>query len=58
MHKDLSLFLDNAAAQKVPTPTAASLRETYNVARATGHGGEDIAAVIKAFESMAGTKVS
>jgi 3-hydroxyisobutyrate dehydrogenase-like beta-hydroxyacid dehydrogenase len=58
MHKDLSLFLDNAADHRVPTPTAASLRETYNVARAAGHGGEDIAAVIKAYEALAGTKVS
>lgn len=57
MHKDLSLFLDNAAAHKVPTPTAATLRETYNLARAAGHGGEDIAAVIKAYEDLAGTKV-
>ena len=58
MHKDLSLFLDNAAAHKVPTPTAASLRETYNLARATGHGEQDIAAVITAFEDLVGTKVS
>lgn len=58
MHKDLTLFLDNAAANKVPTPTAASLRETYNFARATGHGGQDIAAVVTAFEDLVGTKVS
>ncbi len=58
MHKDLSLFLDNAAAHRVPTPTAASLRETYNLARATGHGAQDIAAVITAFEDLVGTKVS
>ena len=58
MHKDLTLFLDNAAAHKVPTPTAASLRETYNFARATGHGGQDIAAVVTAFEDLVGTKVS
>lgn len=58
MHKDLSLFLDNAAAHQVPTPTAASLRETYNLARATGHGGQDIAAVITAFEDLVGTKVN
>ena len=57
MHKDLSLFLDNAAAHRVPTPTAASLRETYNFARATGHGSQDIAAVITAFEDLVGTKV-
>ncbi len=58
MHKDLSLFLDNAAAHRVPTPTAASLRETYNLARASGHGGQDISAVITAFEDLVGTKVS
>ena len=58
MHKDLALFLDSAAAHKVPTPTAASLRETYNFARATGHGGQDIAAVITAFEDLVGTKVT
>lgn len=58
MHKDLSLFLDNAAANRVPTPTAASLRETYNVARAAGKGGEDITAVITAFEQISGKKLS
>ncbi len=58
MHKDLSLFVDNAAANRVPTPTAASLKETYNLARASGHGAQDIAAVITAFEDLVGTKVS
>lgn len=57
MHKDLSLFLDNAAAHRVPTPTASSLRETYNVARAAGLGDKDITAVITAFEAMVGVKV-
>ncbi len=55
MHKDLSLFLDDAAAHRVPTPTAASLRETYNLARAAGKGEQDIAAVITAFEGLVGT---
>lgn len=55
MHKDLSLFLDNAAQHRVPTPTAASLRETYNLARAAGKGSMDIAAVITAFEHLVGT---
>lgn len=58
MHKDLSLFLDNAAKYRVPTPTASSLRETYNVARASGLGDKDITAVITAFEAMTGVKVS
>lgn len=58
MHKDLSLFLDNAATHRVPTPTAASLRETYNFARAAGHGSKDISAVITAFEDLVGMKVN
>jgi 3-hydroxyisobutyrate dehydrogenase-like beta-hydroxyacid dehydrogenase len=57
MHKDLSLFLDNAAAHRVPTPAAAAMRETYNVARAAGKGGQDISAVITAYEELAGTKI-
>jgi 3-hydroxyisobutyrate dehydrogenase-like beta-hydroxyacid dehydrogenase len=57
MHKDLGLFLDSAAQQKVPTPTAASLRETYNLARAASKGELDIGAVITAFETLAGTQV-
>lgn len=57
MHKDLGLFLDSAAKEQVPTPTAASLRETYNLARAAGKGELDIGAVITAFEELAGTKV-
>lgn len=58
MHKDLGLFLENAAVNRVPTPTAASLRETYNVARAAGKGDLDIAAVITAFEQLCGHRVS
>ncbi len=57
MHKDLSLMLDNAAANRVPTPTAASLRETYNFARASGLGDKDITAVITAYEDVIETKV-
>ncbi len=57
MHKDLGLFLESAAKEKVPTPTAASLRETYNLARAAGKGASDIAAVITAFETLAGIEV-
>lgn len=57
MHKDLGLFLDSAAKEKVPAPTAASLRETYNVARAAGKGALDIGAVITAFEELAGTRI-
>lgn len=58
MHKDLSLFIDNAASHRVPTPTAASLKETYNLARAAGCGDKDISAVVTAFETLVGTTVS
>lgn len=57
MHKDLSLFVENAAQHRVPTPSAASVRETYNLARAAGLGEKDITAVITAFEAMIGTTV-
>ena len=57
MHKDLGLFLDAAAHNKVPAPTAASLRETYNLARAAGKGALDIGAVITAFEELVGTQI-
>jgi 3-hydroxyisobutyrate dehydrogenase-like beta-hydroxyacid dehydrogenase len=58
MHKDLSLFLDNAASYRVPTPAAATMRETYNVARAAGKGSMDITAVITAYEELAGVKIA
>lgn len=58
MHKDLSLFVDSAATHKVPTPLAASLKETYNLARAAGKGDQDIAAVVTVFEALTGTTVT
>ncbi len=58
MHKDLSLFLDNAALHRVPTPTAASLRDTYNWARAAGKGDQDIGAVISVFEEVSKHRIS
>jgi len=45
MHKDLSLFTDDAARHRQPAPVAAVLRETYNLARSEGRGAQDIAAV-------------
>jgi 3-hydroxyisobutyrate dehydrogenase-like beta-hydroxyacid dehydrogenase len=45
MHKDLSLFTDDAARHRVAAPLAATLRETYNLARAEGKGGLDFTAV-------------
>jgi 3-hydroxyisobutyrate dehydrogenase-like beta-hydroxyacid dehydrogenase len=57
MHKDLTLFLESAAAHRVPTPSAASVRETYNLARGAGKGDQDIAAVITAFEDLVGQRI-
>jgi 3-hydroxyisobutyrate dehydrogenase-like beta-hydroxyacid dehydrogenase len=58
MFKDLSLFMDSAAQHRVPTPTVAAVRETYQLARAAGKGGQDIAAVVTALEQLAGVTIS
>ena len=52
--KDQGLMLDEAAAQGVPMPGLAALREVFQAARAQGYGQEDIAAVVKAIERSAG----
>jgi 3-hydroxyisobutyrate dehydrogenase-like beta-hydroxyacid dehydrogenase len=52
--KDQTLMLAEAAAQGVSMPGLAAIREMCQAARAQGHGGEDIAAVVKAVESAAG----
>ncbi len=57
MFKDLSLLLDNAAVNRVPTPAAAAMHETYNLARASGKGGQDITAVITAYEELCGQRI-
>lgn len=56
LHKDQTLALGLAAKVGVPMPGLAALREVVATARANGMGGEDIAAVIKAVEIMAGKK--
>jgi len=57
MHKDLSLFLDSAAALRVPTPLAAAVREVYALARAAGKGEQDIGAVITTLEDLVGVQI-
>ncbi|HZJ55154.1 MAG TPA: NAD(P)-dependent oxidoreductase, partial [Myxococcaceae bacterium] len=57
MHKDLGLFLESAAANRVPTPTAAAVRQCYELARAAGKGEQDIGAVITVFEQLVGTEI-
>jgi len=57
MFKDLNLFLDSAAEQRVPTPLTAAVREVYALARAAGKGEQDIGAVITVFEQLAGVEI-
>ena len=57
MDKDLGLFLDSAASHRVPTPTAATIRQCYVLARAAGKGEQDIGAVITVFEQLAGVEI-
>ena len=57
MHKDLRLFLQSAAALRVPTPTTAAVEQCYELARAAGKGEQDIGAVITAFEEVLGVEI-
>ena len=57
MHKDLELAMENAYAQNVPMPTAATVKEVYGAAKAQGKGELDYAAVITFLEELAGVKV-
>jgi 4-hydroxybutyrate dehydrogenase / sulfolactaldehyde 3-reductase len=52
-HKDLSLILDAANAERVPVPMAAVAREAYTTARAQGHGGKDFSAMVDILCQMA-----
>ncbi len=57
MDKDLGLFLDSAAAHRVPTPATAAVRQCYEMARAAGKGEQDIGAVITVLEQLVGTEI-
>jgi len=52
--KDQTLMLETAAAQRTPMPGLAAIREVCQSARGLGFGQEDIVAVVKAIERMAG----
>jgi 3-hydroxyisobutyrate dehydrogenase/2-hydroxy-3-oxopropionate reductase len=55
--KDLNLIAEAAEQRGVYLPQTAATREAVNGAKALGHGGEDMMAVIKLLESIAGTQV-
>jgi 3-hydroxyisobutyrate dehydrogenase-like beta-hydroxyacid dehydrogenase len=52
--KDQTLALEEGAAQGVPMPGLAAIREVFQSARARGWGEEDIAAVVKVIEAGSG----
>jgi 3-hydroxyisobutyrate dehydrogenase-like beta-hydroxyacid dehydrogenase len=54
--KDQTLMLETAAAQRTALPGLAAIREVCQAARGQGLGQEDIAAVIKVLERMAGVE--
>ena len=45
-HKDLSLIVDAANAERVPVTIATVAREAYSAARAQGHGAKDFSAMV------------
>jgi 4-hydroxybutyrate dehydrogenase/sulfolactaldehyde 3-reductase len=55
-HKDLSLIVDAANAEKVPVPIAAAARESFSGARSQGYGAKDFSAVVDALCERAGIK--
>ena len=54
LHKDQRLALAEAGAHHVPMPGLAAIHQVCTSACAHGLGGEDIAAIVKAVEAMAG----
>ncbi|MFB6074745.1 MAG: NAD(P)-dependent oxidoreductase [Haloarculaceae archaeon] len=57
-HKDLTLALDRAGETGVSMPVAAAAREQFSAARGAGHGGEDMAAVVRHLADGAGVDLT
>lgn len=53
-HKDLSVILASAHAEKVPMPAAAAAREFFSLARAKGDGKNDFSSIVDSLCEMAG----
>ena len=45
-HKDLTLIVQAGNAVKVPMPVAAAARESFSVARSSGHGSKDFSSMV------------
>jgi 3-hydroxyisobutyrate dehydrogenase-like beta-hydroxyacid dehydrogenase len=57
LFKDLNLVQETAGKVQVPLPQTAATREAANTARATGHGDEDMAALIRVLEQVTGREI-
>ncbi|MCM3690956.1 NAD(P)-dependent oxidoreductase [Neobacillus niacini] len=57
IYKDLELAADVAKELKLPTPVLSLVKEMFQMARAKGYGAEDMSAVIKCYEELAGIEV-
>jgi len=55
--KDLRYAVEEANDAGVPLPQTAAARETFSATSGMGHGDEDMAAVVKFFEQVAGLSV-
>jgi len=53
-HKDLTLIVDAANAVRVPVPIAATARESFSAARASGQGDKDFSAMLDVLCDAAG----
>jgi 3-hydroxyisobutyrate dehydrogenase-like beta-hydroxyacid dehydrogenase len=57
MLKDVRLCLEEAAAADVPFPAAAAAGDALSAAVARGHGADDFAALLEAFEGFANRRL-
>jgi 4-hydroxybutyrate dehydrogenase/sulfolactaldehyde 3-reductase len=53
-HKDLSVILASAHAERVPMPVAAAAHEFFSLARASGDGKNDFSSIVDTLCGMAG----
>jgi 3-hydroxyisobutyrate dehydrogenase len=56
-YKDLGLAIESAKSMGIPIPVTVLSQQLYEAARAKGLGREDITAVIKVLEELAGVEV-
>jgi 3-hydroxyisobutyrate dehydrogenase-like beta-hydroxyacid dehydrogenase len=57
MLKDVRLCLEEGQSAGVPFPVAAATREALNAAMGRGHANDDFAAVLEAYEGLAGVRL-